>query len=253
MVTDECTDEWMEECTEAFQKIIHCLTKCTCVGICTRPHVLHVDASLNGLGAVLNQEYPERLRALEFASQKLKASEQHYPVHHLEFVALKWAVVDMFPDYFYGERFTIRTDNSPLTYILTTAKLNATGYRWLAALSTYNFSVQYRPGKSNIDADALSRNVFSNEEEQEDRKEMPPSGIKALCKTVNMQKCIEQLGVSSEVITECNAFPTRLDIGLLKQLSSQDLMKAREENPAISSETCCVERAVVIIIHRQRS
>ena len=31
------------------------------------------------------------------------------------------------------------TDNNPLTYILTTAKLDATGQRWVASLANYNF------------------------------------------------------------------------------------------------------------------
>ena len=60
-------------------------------------------------------------------------------------------------DYLYGQRFTILTDNNPVTYVLTTAKLDATGHRWLAALSTFNFNIKYRPGKNNADADALSR------------------------------------------------------------------------------------------------
>ncbi len=49
------------------------------------------------------------------------------------------------------------TDCNPLTYILTSAKLDATSYRWLSALSTFSFTLHYRPGKSNLDADALSR------------------------------------------------------------------------------------------------
>ena len=49
------------------------------------------------------------------------------------------------------------TDNNPLTYTLTTAKLDATGHRWVAALSNYTFSVSYKPGRNNTDADALSR------------------------------------------------------------------------------------------------
>ena len=49
------------------------------------------------------------------------------------------------------------TDNNPLTYILTTAKLDATGYRWFAALPNYTFSITYKPGKNNKDADAWSR------------------------------------------------------------------------------------------------
>ena len=39
--------------------------------------------------------------------------------------------------------------------MLTTAKLDATGHRWVAALSNYTFSITYMPGKGHVDADAL--------------------------------------------------------------------------------------------------
>ena len=60
-------------------------------------------------------------------------------------------------NYLYGSQFRVYTDNNPLTYVLTTAKLDATGHRWLAALSNYTFSIIYKPGKGHKDADALSR------------------------------------------------------------------------------------------------
>ena len=47
------------------------------------------------------------------------------------------------------------TDNNPLTYILTTAKLDATGQRWVASLPNYNFKIFYKSGKLNVEADAL--------------------------------------------------------------------------------------------------
>jgi hypothetical protein len=37
------------------------------------------------------------------------------------------------------------------------AKLDGTGHRWVAALSTYDFDIKYRPGKSNVATDVLSR------------------------------------------------------------------------------------------------
>ena len=77
--------------------------------------------------------------------------------HKLEFLALKWAVTDQFHEYLYGGEFEVYTDNNPLTYILMMAKLDATGQRWVARLADYNFNLHYRSGKSNIDADALSR------------------------------------------------------------------------------------------------
>lgn len=49
------------------------------------------------------------------------------------------------------------TDNNPLTYVTTTAKLDAMSHRWLASLSNYNFKLNYKTGKSNRDADGLSR------------------------------------------------------------------------------------------------
>lgn len=53
---------------------------------------------MHALGNVRNQKYPEGLKPVAFASWKLSASEQRYPVHQLEFLALKWAVVDKFHD-----------------------------------------------------------------------------------------------------------------------------------------------------------
>lgn len=70
---------------------------------------------------------------------------------------MKWAVTDNFHEYLYGGDFDVYTGNNPLTYILTTAKLDVTGQRWVAKLANYNFSLHYRSGKNNTDADALSR------------------------------------------------------------------------------------------------
>ena len=110
-----------------------------------------------GLGAVLYREQDNEKRVIAYASRTLSASERNYPAHKLEFLALKWAVTNQFHEYLDGGKFEVYTDNNPLTYILTMAKLDATGQRWVARLADYNFSLHYRSGKSNIDADALSR------------------------------------------------------------------------------------------------
>ena len=56
------------------------------------------------------------------------------------------------------------TDNNPLTYVMTSAKLNATGMRWVSELADYEFTIKYRPGKKGRDADGLSRNPSTIEE-----------------------------------------------------------------------------------------
>ena len=46
----------------------------------------------------------------------------------------------------------MNTDYNPLTYVLASAKLNATGLRWIGELADFNFTNHHRPGKINIDA-----------------------------------------------------------------------------------------------------
>ena len=50
----------------------------------------------------------------------------------------------------------MHTDNNPLTYVLTTTKLDATWQRLVTSLANYNFTITYHSGKHNINADALS-------------------------------------------------------------------------------------------------
>lgn len=70
-------------------------------------------------------------------------TEWHYSFQKLEFLALKRAVTDKFFDFLYGTKFVVMTDNNPLTYVLTSAKLDAAGHRWLADLSSFDFSIEY--------------------------------------------------------------------------------------------------------------
>ena len=75
-----------------------------------------------------------------FDSRGLDKSERNYSASHLEFLSLNWAVT---------EKLFVCTHNNPLTYVLTTAKLDATGHPWLASLAAYDFDIVYRPGRSN--------------------------------------------------------------------------------------------------------
>jgi nitrogenase molybdenum-iron protein alpha/beta subunit len=45
------------------------------------------------------------------------------------FFALMWAVCDKFHEYLYGQVVHVHTDNNPLTYAFTTAKLDANSHR----------------------------------------------------------------------------------------------------------------------------
>jgi transposase InsO family protein len=150
---------WGPKQQQAFEelKILSTTTPVLAFADYSKPFIIHTDASLEGLGAVLLQDQGDKERVIAYASRSLSSSERNYPVHKLEFLALKWAVTDKFHDYLYGNSFQVKTDNNPLTYVLSTAKLDATGHRWVSQLANYNFGIEYKTGKSNKDADALSR------------------------------------------------------------------------------------------------
>ena len=140
--------KWTSEHDESFQLLKDKLTSPPILGYpnFSLPFELHVDASGEALGAVLNQEQEGKMRVIAFASRGLSKTEKNYSAYKLEFLALKWAISEKFNDYLYGSEFTVLTDNNPLTYVLTNAKLDATGHRWLAALANYDFNIKYRPG-----------------------------------------------------------------------------------------------------------
>ena len=161
----------------------------------SKPFILHTDASTEGLGVVLYQEQDGLGRVIAYASRGLRNSEKHYPAHKLEFLCLKWAVTDKFHDYLYGNQFTVFTNNNPLTYVLSTAKLDACSHRWLASLGSFNFKLVYKSGgKSKGDADGLSRRP-------QDTEEMFPDVVSAICEalTVSHNGCplAENLVVTS--------------------------------------------------------
>ena len=120
--------------------------------------LLKMDASKEGLGAVLSQKQADRhFHLIAYGSQALIAHEKMYHSTKLEFLALKWAIMEHFKEYLLHQPFLVKTDNSPLTYIMTTPNLDATGHQWVGALAKFNFSLEYQKGQENTMADVLSQ------------------------------------------------------------------------------------------------
>ena len=153
-----------------------------------KPFLLETDASGRGLGAVLSQEQADgRYHPIAYASHVMNETEQRYHSNKQEFLALKWAVTEQFHEYLSPYRknwneFVVRTDNNPLTYIFSSANLDAAGQRWVAHLASYNFSLEYQKGKDNAFADFLSRmhECLPEEEVQEYLNQIPYPGVKAV-------------------------------------------------------------------------
>lgn len=152
---------WTEQYQQCFDELKRRLTSAPVLAYAnfSLPFILEVDASHGGLGAVLSQEQGGKVRPISYASRSLRPTERNmsnYSSMKLEFLALKWALTEKFREYLLGQKCIVYTDNNPLSH-LTTAKLGATEQRWAAQLAAFDFNIRYRSGRSNRNADALSR------------------------------------------------------------------------------------------------
>ena len=123
-----------------------------------KPFLLETDASKEGLGVVLSKKQSNGwYHPIAFGSHSLTPVKKNYHSSKLEFLALKWSVVEHFKEYLTYAPFVVRTDNNSLTYVLTMPNLDAMGHRWVGALALFEFELEYQKGTNNGAMDALSR------------------------------------------------------------------------------------------------
>ena len=91
--------------------------------------LLEIDASKEGLGVVLSQKQADRyFHLVPYGSKALTSHKKNYHSTKLEFLVLKWAIMEHFKEYLLYQPFLVKTDNNPLMYIMTTPNLDATGH-----------------------------------------------------------------------------------------------------------------------------
>ena len=123
----------------------------------TKPFILETDASKEGLGAVLAQRTDSnQVHPIAYASHTLLAHEQNYSISEREALGVVWAVKH-FRHFLYGHKCEVYTDHIALKALLNTPHPSGKLARWGLALQELELDIRYRPGKSNTNADALSR------------------------------------------------------------------------------------------------
>ncbi|XP_072152686.1 uncharacterized protein [Bemisia tabaci] len=99
-------------------------------------------------------QYPFALK--EEIRRTLNAAETNYSALELETLGILFAVKS-FRAYLYGRRFILYTDHRPLVWLFSMKEPNSKIIRWRLQLEEYDFEIRYKPGRLNINADALSR------------------------------------------------------------------------------------------------
>jgi len=113
---------------------------------------LETDASAVAIGAVLSQDgHP-----IAFFSRKMCSRMQHSSVYVRDLFAITEAI-KKWRQYLVGGHFHIYKDQKSLKELETQTIQTPKQQKWAAKLQGFNFDIHYKPGKTNLVADALSR------------------------------------------------------------------------------------------------
>ena len=145
-------------CESSFQELKKVLLSSECLHgpDFKRPFILQTDASNDGLGAVLVQEFDGIEHPIAYISRQLNKAEKNYMTTEQECLAVVWAC-KAFEPYLIDSPFTIITDHAALQWLPTKRFENKRVMGWAMVLSEYRYTVKHRTGKNNANADALSR------------------------------------------------------------------------------------------------
>ena len=152
--------QWNEKQQQAFDEIKRSLSSAPILALPNSERAFSVvcDASDFAIGSALMQEDDQgHDRVIAYESRQLKAAERNYPVYEKELLSVKYAL-EKFRVHLLGQRpFIVYTDHASLRFVTQSKTMTQRHARGLAFFAEYNFRLEYKPGKRNVVADALSR------------------------------------------------------------------------------------------------
>ncbi|GFS71996.1 retrovirus-related Pol polyprotein from transposon 17.6 [Trichonephila clavipes] len=153
--------EWTSETQEAFDDIKKAILNPPVLALPDQSAELQIttDDSSRGIGAVLEQKYPNsEVKTLYFFSKKLNPSQSKYNATVLEFFAI-YTALNLFRPFLLGRKFKVFTDHKPLAGFLSNKNPSSKILRWKLALEEFNYDIHYIRGSLNSVADHLSRYI----------------------------------------------------------------------------------------------
>ena len=213
----DATFRWSDECEMAFEKLKDLLTNAPILAypLPDGKFSLDTDSCQFGIGDVLSQEQNGQELVIAYFSRSLSRAEKNYCVTRKELFAVVKAV-EKFHYYLYGRRFVIKTDHSSLRWLLSFRQPECQTTRWIQKLQLYDFEIIYRPGRTNSNADALSRRPCYSSEcgycERLKAKEVPndENSMKIARNATTEEKSFLKIWTREELISLQN---TESDIG----------------------------------------
>lgn len=145
---------WSDVATEAFNALKKCVTSAPVLTLpdFTKTFYIDTDASGVGIGAVLSQDN----HPIAYFSKKISDRMQKRSAYAREMLAIT-EVVAKFRHYLFGHYFVIRTDQKSLHHLTDQTIQTPDQEEWLPKLMGFRFTIEYKSGKANVVADALTR------------------------------------------------------------------------------------------------
>jgi hypothetical protein len=109
----------------------------------SKPYVVHTDASIVSLGAILCQIGDDgKEHVIEYASRKLLPREQKYSTVELELLCLVWAL-KKWEHFVYNTLIQVQADHSPLTWLNSLTVQNSRLTRYCLYLQRFNLKITH--------------------------------------------------------------------------------------------------------------
>lgn len=125
-----------------------------------KPFLLTTDASMTSIAYVLSQLDENGVeRPISFGGRSLRSNEKNWAIMEIEGLALIEGIRENYA-YLQSQRFEVITDHLSLKYLQTLKHSQGRLFRWSLILQNLRFTVKHRPGRTNVNADILSRRNY---------------------------------------------------------------------------------------------
>jgi hypothetical protein len=241
---------WTEECQSSFEQLKTILKEQIVLKYpdFSQSFEIHTDASKWALGGVLSQND----QPVSFASKTLTSAETRYSTIEKELYAIVWAV-EHFRPYVYGTKFVVFTDHKPLLGIHKHRNPSSRLLRLFLKLSDFDVTLEYKPGRCNLVADALSRlplniNAITRAQRAAELTKRivnkpntnPPDGVSPIKRVTRSQSLATVAEVEEE---EENIGPESV---VLETGDREAILKFFKQNKNVTEVTCPRERENIL-------
>ena len=169
---------WTEECDRAFQELKTLLTTAPVLRLPTGSgwFILDTDASGDAIAAVLSQMQGEEGKMVErpvaYGNKSLSDVETRYRAPKAEMLAAVY-FIEKFEAFLTRGEFTLRTDNSALSWLKKQTMTNNMAARWIQKLDQCSLVIEHRRREKHQNADGLTKKTEYYEEKDKQAEGAP--------------------------------------------------------------------------------